>query len=69
MCPFFFFFPFSFSFSFHSCFFPFFCTDHREKEKKGKKREEKNKKEKNGYHLSVKIMPRHVCVACHINAT
>jgi hypothetical protein len=39
-------------------------------EKKGEKREEKKRKEKiNEFYLSVKIMPCHVRVACHINAT
>ncbi len=39
------------------------------KEKKGEKRRKKEKgKILNGSHLSVKIMPCHVHVACHVNA-
>jgi hypothetical protein len=67
---FFFYFLFSFPFSSHSSFFPFFCSGHRERRIKGEKDKKKEKgKILNGPYFSAKIMPRHVRVACHINAT
>ena len=69
----FFFLLFFFFFVFFSffLFFSFFSARVTEKgEERGKKRRKKEQgKNLNGSHLSVKIMPCHIRVACHINTT
>ena len=63
------FFFFFFSVFFLFFFFSFLLLRSQRKENKGEKEKKKEKaKNLNGSYLSVKTMPRHVCVACHINA-